>query len=151
MRKSSGVDLSSNCQQNLIFSVRNQAFRPFRSIKPSIFWLSTTCRCQNALPDQKNVTFFVILLARGDLSTSPIDRARSQLPRTFFPASVRFIQRPKRPHLFLPFFTILAFSPFLRFLSFFIFFHHFSFFGNYFTHPPPFFTLGGKKLRSDVT
>ena len=38
--------------------------------------------------------------------TSPIDRSRSQLSVTFFPGSVRFLNRPKRPILFFVFWPL---------------------------------------------
>ena len=49
----------------------------------------------------KNIlTILIFFLCRGTLLTSPIDRSRSQLFRTFFLASWRFLYRPKRPLLF---------------------------------------------------
>ena len=46
------------------------------------------------------LTTLMFFLSPGTLLTSPINRSRSQLFRTFFLASLRFLQRPKRPLLF---------------------------------------------------
>ena len=49
----------------------------------------------------KNIlTISMFFLSPATLLTLPIDRSRSQLLRTFFLASLRFLQRPKRPLLF---------------------------------------------------
>ena len=80
----------------------------------------------------KNIlTISMFFLSPGTLLTSPIDRSRSQLFRTFFLASWRFRWRPKRPHFNFPIFTIFPiFGIFhdFRSISFFpinflIFFH----------------------------
>ena len=53
------------------------------------------------VPKSKNIlTILVFFLSPMHLLSYPIDRSRSQLSISFFLASLRFLQRPKRPLLF---------------------------------------------------
>ena len=53
------------------------------------------------VPKSKNIlTILIFFLSPLNLLSYPIDRSRSQLSISFFLASLRFLQRPKRPLLF---------------------------------------------------
>ena len=59
-----------------------------------------------AIPAQKSkniLTIFIFFLSPVTLLTLPIDRSRSQLSISFFLASLRFLERPKRQFLFFHF------------------------------------------------
>ena len=90
----------SNFWPKLIFENEFYCFRAIPALKTSKFLLLTTRRIHGGPKSKNLLTFLQFSCARTDHLTWPIDRARSQLFRTFFLDSLRSILRPKRPHLF---------------------------------------------------
>ena len=122
-----------NLNENQFWRSKSQLSEPPRTLKHQ----KTVCqqwRVVKTVPKSKNIlTFFQFYCAGTDHLTWPIDRARSQLSRTFFLDSLRSILRPKRPHLYWIIF--FAFSVFL--LIFFIFVHFLLQFWKFCSLNPP--------------
>ena len=113
-----------NFEQKSIFGDEIWALEAFCDTKTLKLGLSTTSCRHGGLKAKTKWPFFTFFCTRANHLRPAIDRAQSELFRTFFLDQMRFLSRPKWRQLFLP---IFAFWPFLRFRSFLIFFTIFQF------------------------